>query len=61
MIKQANIQLEDMGSYETEILKKKTSIKKLQSINDKVTISNLNRDIETGRLIPSKADWKMKP
>jgi hypothetical protein len=43
---------------ETEFLKEENEALKLQSINDKVTISNLNRDIEAGRLLPSKADWK---
>jgi len=45
---------------ETEFLKEEIEALKLQSINDKVTISNLNRDIEAGRLLPSKADWKDK-
>jgi hypothetical protein len=43
---------------ETEFLKEEVEALKLQSINDKVTIANLNRDIEAGRLLPSKADWK---
>jgi hypothetical protein len=45
---------------ETEFLKEEVAALKLQSIADKVTISNLNRDIEAGRLLPSKADWKGK-
>jgi hypothetical protein len=45
---------------ETDFLKEEVEALKLQSINDKVTISNLNRDIEAGRLLPSKADWKDK-
>jgi hypothetical protein len=43
---------------ETDFLKEEVEALKLQSINDKVTIANLNRDIEAGRLLPSKADWK---
>lgn len=45
---------------ETEFLKEEVEALKLQSIDDKVTISYLNRDIEAGRLLPSKADWKDK-
>jgi hypothetical protein len=41
-----------------EFLKEEVEELKLQSINDKVTIARLNRDIESGRLLPSKADWK---
>jgi len=47
-------------AMETEFLKEEVEALKLQSINDKVTISNLNRDIEAGRLLPSKTDWKDK-
>lgn len=43
---------------ETEFLKEEVEALKLQSIKDKVTISNLNRDIVAGRVLPSKADWK---
>jgi hypothetical protein len=41
-----------------EFLKEEVEELKLQSINDKVTIARLNRDIESGRLLPSEADWK---
>ncbi len=43
-----------------EFLEEEVEALKLQSIDDKVTISNLNRDIKAGRLLPSKADWKDK-
>lgn len=42
---------------QTEFLKEENEALKLQSIKDKVTISNLNRDIEAVRSLPSKADW----
>jgi hypothetical protein len=44
----------------TEFLEEEIEALKLQSISDKVTISNLNRDILAGRPLPSKADWKDK-
>jgi hypothetical protein len=41
-----------------EFLKEEVSSLRQQSIIDKVTILNLQKDIKTGRLVASETDWK---